>query len=187
MDYFRDENFKGEQIPGQPTAAWFVCDKKKGGCGEKILEKDKNKFLAKGEWRPTRTPTAYGVRSYHAPAFIAPQGWNAWSMLYDYKINAENGVSGASLQSYFNLYLGLGYMQTFEAIKTEEVQKAHTYKQSAPGMCPPTRCLLQWRLMCIQEKAVGLLGKRKPGLELITHSQYRKVGSKETLGLNQLA
>jgi phage terminase large subunit GpA-like protein len=102
----------GRLIPGSTR---FLCHK----CGHAHTNEDKTRLLAPengAEWRPTATPVAPHVRSYHLSAFYSPVGMQTWDACvqdfleaWDMKHNRPRDVQ--KLQVFYNNVLG----ETFEA------------------------------------------------------------------------
>lgn len=79
---------------------FYQCEK---GCAP-IFEHHKTAMLKWGQWRPTATPNAPNIRSYHISSLYSPAGMLSWLELYRKYLKAQRSPDG--MTSFENLYLG---------------------------------------------------------------------------------
>jgi len=123
-----DTDDAGQLISGSVR---YACEE----CGHAHTNDDKTRLLDPdngAEWRPTATPVAPHVRSYHLSALYSPPGMATWEEAVRAWLEAWDDVNNRvrdndKLQVFYNNWLG----ETFE-IKGEKI----TFEQVSPHRRP---------------------------------------------------
>lgn len=118
-----------------PGSVRYLCEK----CGHAHTNDDKTRLLDPehgAEWRPTATPVAPHVRSYHISALYSPVGMQTWEECVRKWLDAwdvENSKPRdlGALQVFYNNVLGMPYVLHGERLKFEQVsphrRQAYTF------------------------------------------------------------
>lgn len=117
-----DMNDEGQLVPGSVR---YLCI----NCQHPHTNEDKTQLLAPecgAEWRPTATPEAPHIRSYHISALYSPvgmQSWEAcvrdWLAAWDVKNNRVK--DGAKLQVFYNNILGEPFEMVGDKVQFSQV------------------------------------------------------------------
>lgn len=107
-----------------PESVRYLCE----NCGHAHVNEDKTRLLSPdngAEWRPTATPIAPDVRSYHISALYSPVGMQPWSAcaaswLEAWDVEGNRPKNLEKLQVFYNNTLG----EPFEP-RGEKLQKHH--------------------------------------------------------------
>lgn len=121
---------EGRLVPGSVR---YRCQ----ACGHAHTNDDKTRLMAEdnAEWRPTATPVAPHVRSYHLSALYSPSGmqsWEAcvmaWMEAWDDTNNRVRDVG--KLQVFYNNILGEPFKLIGDRVKFETVSahRRHVYR-----------------------------------------------------------
>lgn len=116
-----------------PDSARYLCQH----CGHPHSDADKAQLFAPGnaEWRPTETPVAPDVRSYHLSALYSPPGMQSWGACVQKWVEAWDVVAArprdlAKLQVFYNNVLGESFELRGEKLRFEQVsahRRAYKY------------------------------------------------------------
>lgn len=121
----------GALVPG---TVGYVCQ----ACGDKFDDKNKNKLLLSGMWKPTAKPSRDGYYSYHISSLYAPTYMFDWED-YVYKYLEANPVGQPRIESkyqtFVNLVLGETYSPPGTSIKSSDLQ-VNNVRKYAIGIIP---------------------------------------------------
>lgn len=122
-----------------PDSVRYLCEK----CGHAHTNDDKVRLLdpANGaEWRPTATPVAPHIRSYHLSALYSPVGMQSWDECvrkwleaWDVALNVPKDIN--KLQVFYNNVLGVPFEATGERVTFTAVS-AHRRQIYRYGQIP---------------------------------------------------
>lgn len=96
-----------------PGSTRYLCQE----CQHPHVNEDKTRLLSPdngAEWRPTATPVAPNVRSYHIPALLSPVGMQSWEAcvlkwMDAWDVHRNEVKSPKKLQVFYNNVLGDSY------------------------------------------------------------------------------
>lgn len=96
----------------------YQCEK----CGGEWENNDKDWFLPRGEWRPTKTPRRPRMRSFHLPGLYSPVGFRSWeSGVMEFLDCKRRDNPKYEYQVWVNTFLGETFIDEGEKPRLESI------------------------------------------------------------------
>lgn len=105
-----------------PSSVGYICQ----NCGGFFNDRNKDKLLNQGYWKPTATPSREGYYSYQISALYAPAGMYDWKHYAGEYLEAHPPGEDRKeelVQTFVNLCLGETYEPESQSIKANQLQK----------------------------------------------------------------
>ena len=103
-------------------------------CGKPWKDKDKQTFLQKGEWRPSKEPDEPDFVSYHINALYSPAGMLPWETVCQEWINAQDDTT--RLREFINNVLGEPFEERGEKPRAQLLENRAAVSGYQTGSLP---------------------------------------------------